>query len=73
MLWTELGGSSQDLNSANLAIGATWHDYTIDAVGMTITVTVDGGVVHSHIPTTVRLRCMARLPWKLSITMGAFG
>jgi photosystem II stability/assembly factor-like uncharacterized protein len=45
VLWTEREGFPQDLASANLAIGTTWHDYRIDAVGHQITVTVDGSVV----------------------------
>jgi photosystem II stability/assembly factor-like uncharacterized protein len=45
VLWTERSGTPQDLASANLAIGTTWHDYRIDAVGHQITVSVDGGVV----------------------------
>jgi photosystem II stability/assembly factor-like uncharacterized protein len=45
VLWTEREGSPQDLASANLPIGTTWHHYRIDAVGHQITVTVDGSVV----------------------------
>jgi len=45
VLWTERAGFPQDLASANLTIGTTWHDYRIDAEGHQITVTVDGRVV----------------------------
>ncbi len=51
VLWTELGGSPQDLDSASLAIGTAWHDYAADAVGTTITVTVDGGPAFSYTHT----------------------
>jgi photosystem II stability/assembly factor-like uncharacterized protein len=45
VLWTERDGVGQDLVSADMALGTSWHDYRIDAVGHQITVTVDGGVV----------------------------
>ena len=47
-LWTEREGFPQDLASANVALGTTWHGYRIDAVGHQITVTVDGSVVLSY-------------------------
>jgi photosystem II stability/assembly factor-like uncharacterized protein len=47
VLCTERSGSGQDLIGANLAIGTTWHDYRIDAVGHQITVHVDGSLVLS--------------------------
>jgi photosystem II stability/assembly factor-like uncharacterized protein len=45
VLWTERDDVGQDLAGANVAVGTTWHDYRIDAVGRQITVTMDGGVV----------------------------
>jgi photosystem II stability/assembly factor-like uncharacterized protein len=48
VLWTERTGLPQDLASGSVALGTTWHDYRIDAVGRQITVTVDGGVVLSY-------------------------
>ena len=47
VLWTERNGFGQDLASANLAIGTTWHSYRIDAVSHQITIRVDGSVVLS--------------------------
>jgi photosystem II stability/assembly factor-like uncharacterized protein len=48
VLWSESGGSSQDLDSASLGLGTTWHDYVIDAVGSQITVTVDSTVALTY-------------------------
>ena len=47
-LWTERSGFLQDLTSADLPIGTSWHDYRIDAVGHQITVAVDGSAVLSY-------------------------
>ena len=48
ILWTERTGSPQDLDDANVALGTTWHDYRIDAIGRQITVTVDSAVVLTY-------------------------
>jgi len=51
ILWTERTGSPQDLDTADIALSTTWHDYRIDAVGRRITVTVDSAVVLTHTDT----------------------
>ncbi len=48
VLWTERTGLPQDLASTSIALGTTWHDYRIDAIGRQITVTVDSAVVLTY-------------------------
>lgn len=48
VLWTERTGSPQDLDSANVAPGTTWHNYRIDAIGPQLTVRFDGVAVLTY-------------------------
>ena len=48
VLWTERTGAYQELTNRSIALGTTWHDYSIDATGPQITVTIDSAVVLTY-------------------------
>jgi photosystem II stability/assembly factor-like uncharacterized protein len=48
VLWAERSGAARDLVGADLAIGTTWHEYAVYAVGTEIMVMADGIVALTY-------------------------